>query len=71
MNATTNAAARIIDRRTADRCTLAIAAVKVTLAGLYFMHLSKDPPSNRPTSIASVIFVALLASLAAADVWTR
>jgi len=50
---------------------LAIAAVKVTLVGLYFMHLLKEPPSHRLAAIAAALFVAILASLAATDVWTR
>jgi cytochrome c oxidase subunit 4 len=50
---------------------LAIATMKVTLVGLYFMHLLKEPPSHRLAAIAAALFVAILASLAATDVWTR
>jgi cytochrome c oxidase subunit 4 len=50
---------------------LAIAAAKVLLVVIYFMHLSKEPVSHRLAALAAALFVAILATLAAADVWTR
>ena len=50
---------------------LAIAATKVVIVGVYFMHLRHEPPSHRLAAVAAVLFVAILASLAAADVFTR
>lgn len=50
---------------------LAIAAAKVFLVGLYFMHLLKEPPSHTLAAVAGILFIVILASLAAADVWTR
>ena|SRR5689334_12698185 len=50
---------------------LAIAASKILLVGLYFMHLLKEPPSHTLAAVAGILFIVVLASLAAADVWTR
>lgn len=50
---------------------LGIAVLKVCIVALYFMHLAKEPPSHRLAAIAAVIFVAILAALASADIMTR
>jgi len=50
---------------------LGIAALKVTIVGLFFMHLVKEPPSHRIAAIGAILFVILLAVFAAADVFTR
>jgi len=50
---------------------LGIAAVKVAIVALFFMGLVNEPASLRVAGITAVLFVILLASLAAADVVTR
>lgn len=50
---------------------LGIAAVKVSIVGLVFMHLAREPSSHRLVAIMAVLFIALLASFAGADVLTR
>lgn len=50
---------------------IAIAAVKVTIVAIVFMGLVDEPPSSRVAGITAVLFVVLLASLAAVDVLTR
>lgn len=50
---------------------LTIAALKATLVGLYFMHLIERPDESRLVPIVSVILVAVLVTLTAADIATR
>jgi cytochrome c oxidase subunit 4 len=50
---------------------LAIAAVKVTLIGLYFMHLLEEPASHRLAAVTATIFIAVLVTFACLDVVTR
>ena len=50
---------------------LGIAAVKVAVVALFFMGLVHEPASSRVAGITAILFVILLASLAAVDVVTR
>ena len=50
---------------------LAIACVKVTLIGLFFMHLVEQPSANALLLGLALLLVALLLGLAATDVATR
>lgn len=50
---------------------MAIAAAKVTIVAVVFMGLVDEPASSRVAGITAVLFVVLLASLAAVDVLTR
>jgi cytochrome c oxidase subunit 4 len=50
---------------------LAIAVVKDSIVALFFMGLVDEPASHRVIGITAVLFVILLAALAAADVVTR
>ena len=50
---------------------LGIAAIKVTVVVLFFMGLAREPASHRVAGVVAVLFVVLLASLAALDVLTR
>jgi len=50
---------------------LGIAAIKVTIVALVFMGMVDEPASSRVAGITAVLFVVLLASLAAVDVLTR
>jgi cytochrome c oxidase subunit 4 len=50
---------------------LAIAVVKDSIVALFFMGLIDEPASHRVVGITAVLFVVLLASLAAVDVVTR
>jgi len=50
---------------------LAIAAAKVSLVGLFFMHLSRERGGFRFVALTAPVFVAMLVGLMAADVATR
>lgn len=50
---------------------LGIAAVKVSIVGLFFMHLVNEPSSHRIVAVVAVLFVAILAAFAGADLFTR
>ena len=50
---------------------LAIAAVKVGIVGLYFMHLIEQPASHRFAALIGASFIALLVGFAMLDVATR
>ena len=51
--------------------SLVIAGVKALLVLWFFMHLAEQRFTNRLTVLVSVLFVALLVGLAAADVGSR
>ncbi|MFW6066819.1 MAG: cytochrome C oxidase subunit IV family protein [Myxococcota bacterium] len=50
---------------------LGIAAVKVMLVALFFMHLSREHAGIRFAAATAPFFIALLVALLAADVVTR
>lgn len=50
---------------------IAIAAAKVLLVGIYFMHLAKEPSSHRLVAVAGGVFVVILIVLSTLDVITR
>ena len=51
--------------------SLVIAFIKAGLVVYFFMHMIEQPFSSHMTMLVSVLFVALLVGLAAADVATR
>jgi cytochrome c oxidase subunit 4 len=47
---------------------LAIAAVKVSVVGLFFMELFEETSSNRLAAVAGVLFVLMMLSFTVADI---
>lgn len=50
---------------------LGIAALKVSLVALFFMHLSREHGSVRFAAMTAPVFIALLVAIMAADIVTR
>lgn len=50
---------------------MGIAAAKVSLVAIYFMHLAKEPSSHRLAAVAGGLFVIILSVLSVLDVITR
>ncbi|MCO4753509.1 MAG: cytochrome C oxidase subunit IV family protein [Bacteriovoracaceae bacterium] len=50
---------------------MAIAGVKATVVGLWFMHLKYDTWMNRAIMLSAIVFVALLFVISAVDMFTR
>jgi cytochrome c oxidase subunit 4 len=50
---------------------LAIAAMKVSVVGLFFMSLFEETSSNRLAAVAGVLFVLMLLTFAVADIVMR
>ena len=48
-----------------------IAGVKASLVMMYFMHLKYDSWENRVIFATGFIFLAIMFSFSAADIWTR
>jgi len=50
---------------------MAVATVKATLVGLYFMHLKYDEKTNSVCLLAGVFFLIVMFAFIAIDVYTR
>ena len=50
---------------------MAVATVKATLVGLYFMHLKYDDKANAVCVLAGVFFLIIMFAFIAIDIYTR
>ena len=50
---------------------LTIAAIKVSIVALFFMHLLEEPPSHRVAALTAIAFIGLAVVFTTLDVVTR